>query len=170
MRRLILFRHAKAEPRAGGGDDFDRPLAERGREDAALMGRVLAREDLIPDLALVSPARRASETWICAREAFGEARSELTPELYNAAPEVIAAAVKAAADRAETLMVVGHNPGLHEFAVQLLISAAASAAEVTQIARKFPTATVAAYEIDAAGRATLDGLFLAKDEGGEGEG
>jgi phosphohistidine phosphatase len=170
MRRLILFRHAKAEPRAAGSDDFDRPLAERGREDAALMGRVLARENLAPDLALVSPARRATETWICAREALGEAQAVLAPELYNAAPEAIAAVVKAAADRAETLIVVGHNPGLHEYAVQLLISASASAAEVTAVARKFPTATIAAYEIDAAGRAALDGLFLAKDEGGEGEG
>jgi len=170
MRRLILFRHAKAEPRAPGGDDFDRPLAERGRADAALMGRVLAREDLAPDLVLLSPARRTTETWIWAREAFPAAEAELAPDLYNAAAATIAGVVKGAADRADTLMVVGHNPGLHEYAVQLLMANGASAAEVTQVARKFPTASIAAYQIDPAGRASFDGLFLAKDEGGDGEG
>ena len=69
MRRLILFRHAKAEPRAAGEDDFDRPLAERGREDAALVGQALARQGFAPDAALISPARRTAETWIYARAA-----------------------------------------------------------------------------------------------------
>ena len=57
MRRLILFRHAKAEPRAAGEDDFDRPLSPRGRADAVLVGRALADAGFAPDLALVSPAR-----------------------------------------------------------------------------------------------------------------
>jgi phosphohistidine phosphatase len=170
MRRLILFRHAKAEPRGAGMDDFDRPLAERGRADAALMGQVLAREGLVPDLALVSPARRASETWICAREAFPAAKAELRRDLYNAGPETIREAVEEAADAADTVLVVGHNPGLHELAVELLIEGAASAAEVERVAARFPTATAAALLIDAAGRASFDGLFLAKEHGGEGEG
>ena len=170
MRRLILFRHAKAEPRAAGGDDFDRALAPRGREDAALVGQALAREGVAPDLVLVSPARRATETWISARDALPGAEVELVRDLYNASSETIRAAVKAAADRAETLMVVGHNPGLHELAVDLLVEASASAADVAHVAAKFPTATAALFEIDPAGRAAFDGLILAKEQGGEGAG
>jgi len=63
MRRLILFRHAKTEARSPSGDDASRRLTERGRDEAALMGRVLAEAGFLPDLALVSPAVRARETW-----------------------------------------------------------------------------------------------------------
>ncbi|HLY79463.1 MAG TPA: histidine phosphatase family protein, partial [Caulobacteraceae bacterium] len=116
MRRLILFRHAKAEPRGPGQDDFDRPLAARGWEDAAIVGRALAADGFAPDLALVSPARRTAETWICARDAFPRIRAELMRGLYNAGPDEIRAAIDQVADRCETLIVIGHNPGLHELA------------------------------------------------------
>jgi phosphohistidine phosphatase len=170
MRRLILFRHAKAEPRAAGGDDFDRPLAPRGWEDAAIVGRALAEGGYAPDLALISPARRTTETWIAAREVFGPVRSELAPELYDAAPEAIRAAIDAAAERCDTLIVVGHNPGTQEVAVELLIDAAATQAEIEPVAARFPTSTAAVYGIDEVGRARLEALYLARELGGEGEG
>jgi phosphohistidine phosphatase len=170
MRRLILFRHAKAEPRGPGEDDFDRPLSERGREDAALVGAALARENLAPDYALISPARRTAETWICARDAFPRIRAELNRTLYNAAPEDVREAIEQVAERCDTLIVIGHNPGLHELAVELLVDAAASAADVEAVAARFPTATAAVYAIDAVGRASLDGVLLAKELGGEGDG
>jgi phosphohistidine phosphatase len=170
MRRLILFRHAKADPRAPGGDDFDRPLAERGREDAALIGRALAEQNLAPDHALISPARRTAETWICCRDSFPRIRAELNRELYNAGPEEIRACIEGAAERCDTLMVIGHNPGLHELAVELLIEASASHADIERVSARFPTATAAVYEIDVLDRARLDLLLLAKDLGGEGDG
>jgi len=170
MRRLILFRHAKAEARGPGMDDFDRPLAERGREDAALIGRVLAAEGLVPDYALVSPARRASETWVFARDAFPPIRAQLCRELYNASAAEIRAEIKAVEERVGALIVVGHNPGLHQAAVDLLVEGGASAAEVGRVAVRFPTATAACLAIDPVGRASLDGFFLAKEHGGEGEG
>ena len=168
MRRLILFRHAKAEPRAPGEDDFDRPLSERGREDAALVAQALARENLSPDYALISPARRTAETWICARDAFPRIRAELNRALYNAGPDDIREAIDNVADRCDTLIVVGHNPGLHELAVELLTDA--SAAEVERVAARFPTGTAAIYEIGAGGRARLDGVLFAQELGGEGDG
>jgi len=170
MRRLILFRHAKAEPRTLGGEDFDRPLADRGRHDATLVGQALAQAGLAPDMALISPARRAAETWIHAKEAFPRIRAELDRNLYNASPEDIRDAIDRVADRSDTLMVVGHNPGLHELAVELLVDASAAHADVERVAARFPTATAAVYDIDSAGRARLDGLFLAKELGGEGDG
>jgi len=78
--------------------------------------------------------------------------------------------VEKSADAADTVIVIGHNPGLHELAVELLIEGAASAAEIERVAARFPTATAAALLIDEAGRASFDGLFLAKEHGGEGEG
>ena len=170
MRRLILFRHAKAEPRAPGQDDFDRPLAERGREDAAIIGRALAAQGLAPDRVLISPARRTAETWTSCRDAFPPVRAELVRDLYNAAPEDIREAIEAVAERSDTVMVIGHNPGLHELAVELLLDAAVSAAELEPVAARFPTATAAVYAIDPVGRASLDGFLLARDLGGEGDG
>jgi len=170
MRRLILFRHAKAEPRAAGEDDFDRPLAPRGREDAALVGRALATQNLAPDCALISPARRTAETWIWARDAFPRIRAELNRALYDASVDDLRAAIDQVADRCDTLIVVGHNPGLHELAVELLIDAGASAAEVERVAARFPTATAAVYQIDPVGRAALEDVLLARDLGGEGDG
>jgi len=167
MRRLILFRHAKAEPRGPGQADFDRPLAPRGRDDAAIIARALAERGIAPDLALVSPARRTTETWISAREAFPTAKVELRRDLYDATPEAIQDAIAEVADRCDTLIVVGHNPGLQEVAVELLLDA--SAAESEQVADRFPTATAAVYAIDPVGHARLDGLYLAKDLGGEGD-
>jgi phosphohistidine phosphatase len=170
MRRLILFRHAKAEPRGPGQGDFDRPLSPRGWEDAAIVGRALAADGLAPDMALVSPARRTTETWVGAQGAFAPAKTELTPSLYDAAPEAISEAIEAVADQCDTLIVIGHNPGLHEVAIELLIDASASGAEIERVAARFPTATAAVYAIDEAGRARLDALYLAKELGGEGEG
>ena len=62
MRRLMLLRHAKSN-RPEGVADRERPLATRGREAAPVMGRCLADELLLPDLVLISPARRTQETW-----------------------------------------------------------------------------------------------------------
>ena len=61
QRTLLLLRHAKSDW-SGSVPDFDRPLAERGRTQAPLAGRWLASRSRI-DLAIVSPARRARETW-----------------------------------------------------------------------------------------------------------
>ncbi|HVM99724.1 MAG TPA: histidine phosphatase family protein [Caulobacteraceae bacterium] len=170
MRRLILFRHAKAEPRGPGEDDFDRPLTPRGREDAALVGKALAAQNLIPDCALISPARRTAETWICARDAFPRIRAELNRALYEASVEELRAAIDQVAVRCDTLIVIGHNPGLHELAVDLLIDAGASAAEVERVAAHFPTSTAAVYLIDPVGRASLESVLHARDLGGEGDG
>ena len=170
MRRLILFRHAKAEPRGPGEDDFDRALAPRGREDAALVGKALAGAGLIPDHALISPARRTAETWICARDDFPRIRAELNRNLYNASADDVRAVIEPVAERCDTLIVIGHNPGIHELAVELLLDAGASAAAIEPVAARFPTGTAAVFAIDEVGRASLDGLFLAKALGGEGDG
>ncbi|MGI9169355.1 MAG: SixA phosphatase family protein [Caulobacteraceae bacterium] len=169
MRRLILFRHAKAEARAPGGQDIDRALTARGSRDAAVIGEVLAKAGLSPDLALVSPARRARETWECARGGFPGAAMVLRHGLYDASPEEVAAELEAGTGDADPVMVVGHNPSLHELATQMLVEGRACAAEIERVAAKFSTATAAALTFPAAGRVALGGLFHAADHGGDGE-
>lgn len=161
MRRLILFRHAKTEERPAGLQDFDRRLVERGCADAVLMGRVLAEAGMVPDLALVSPATRARETWELASPAFPKARTEFRRGLYDATAEEVAAEIIQGGDTAETVMVVGHNPSLQELAVNLLDDNGGSAADIERLSAGFPTSAAAVFQLDAAGCWRLNGVFHA---------
>jgi phosphohistidine phosphatase len=165
MQRLILMRHGKAERSAPGGDAA-RALTERGRADAALMARLLVQEDLVPDLALVSPALRTRQTWESAAPAFPEARAEVLDALYHAPAATIFALAEASG--ADTVISIGHNPGLHSLMVALLREGSSGAALIARAESGFPTASVAAFTFDAAGRPAYDGLFLARDHGGGG--
>jgi phosphohistidine phosphatase len=117
MDRLILLRHGKAEADAPTGQDFDRHLTGRGARDAALVARKLAEAGHTPDLALVSPAARAKETWEAAAPFFPNAEVEWAPVLYHIDPQGILDLAKA--QKAHTVVVVGHNPGLGELAAYL---------------------------------------------------
>lgn len=166
MDRLILMRHAKAERRSASGEDFARPLTEEGKADAALVARALARDGLTPGLVLVSAAERTVETWDAMQETFPKARVHRLQALYNAPPMAILDAIEGAT--AGTVMVIGHNPGIHELAVGLLRENGAGSAVLGKIASRFPTATAVAYVVDANGRAHYDGVFYAADLGGGG--
>ena len=162
MKALILFRHAKAEPTSVDGDRA-RELSHSGRATAAAMGLKLAEEGVRPDLALVSNATRTRQTWDLASAAFPRVRVELRQDLYDASAEAIAAAVRAVASHAETVVVVGHNPGLQTYALAMLEKGGAPRGVQARIAAGFPPATAAMFVIDAAGRASLDGLFDPRD-------
>ena len=166
MQRLILFRHAKTETRAPDGEDIDRALVSRGRADAARMGRVLAQAGIAPDLVLLSPAVRARETWELASPAFPAARVELRANLYDATPEEVAAELETGVEEAGTVMVVGHNPSLHELAVELLADGHAPHADLERVSSGFPTATAAVFLFDEQRRANLEGLFHAREYDG----
>jgi phosphohistidine phosphatase len=165
MHRLILFRHAKAESEAPSGDDFDRPLAPRGRREAKAMGAQLAALDLRPELVLVSAAQRTRETWEIAEEAMPGVETRLEQRLYNADAAAIWRLVAALGEGRDSVAVVGHNPGLQELVVKLLEDGAAPATFLARARRHFPPAAVAVFDIDAAGRAIADGLFYPEREG-----
>jgi phosphohistidine phosphatase len=168
MDRLILLRHAKAERNAPSGDDFDRALSERGRTDARLMGRVLAEAGWRPTTAWVSAAARTRETWAFASEAFAPLEPQYLKSLYHASSNVMMRLIEADEGAPGTVMIVGHNPGIHQLALELLIAGAASAHDLSQVRGRFPTATAVVFEIDAAGRPSFDGIYLASDHGGGG--
>ncbi len=158
MRRLILFRHARAAGRAIGLPDQARPLDAGGRRDAAASGRWMAALGFAPDVVLVSPSVRTRETWDCIKSLFPGARVDVVEALYDAGPEDIAASL-ATVESAGVVLVIGHNPGLQELAVEFLASGMASALDVEKVAGGFPTATVAVFDIAADGRAGLEALF-----------
>jgi len=125
MRRLMLLRHAKTETDAPSGHDRDRRLDDRGHFDAAEIGRWIGTHPPFPDGALVSTAVRARQTWEIAREAMREQAPpppvDFLEELYGAEPEQLMATIRAmVATDPERLLLVGHNPGLHELALLLI--------------------------------------------------
>ncbi|MFV0474835.1 MAG: SixA phosphatase family protein [Pikeienuella sp.] len=114
--RLILLRHAKSDWTAGLSD-HDRPLNQRGRLAAPLMGAWLKERGLLPALALVSSARRTQETW----ERLGiDAPMEIRGALYEAEAETILEEINLTEGAASPLLVVGHNPGIQDVANRLL--------------------------------------------------
>lgn len=128
--RLMIFRHAKAEKSAPGMRDRDRPLAARGLKDAPRMGAFMAHHKLVPRHALVSPSRRTRETWDGLAGALPKGIPVFYEDrLYDATPETIIAAIKETPAEIDTVIVVGHNPGLHETACLLIASGDVEARE-----------------------------------------
>lgn len=168
MRRLILMRHATAASAPAGGEDIDRVLTASGRAEAALVGKALARAGLVPSLAMVSAAARTRQTWQAMSPAFPGATARFDDGLYNADSGRLLSLVETQADEPgeETVMILGHNPGVHVAAVQLLERAGCAPSTIARVARSFPAATAVAFVVDAAGRLEYDGLFLAGDLGG----
>jgi phosphohistidine phosphatase len=137
MRRLMLLRHAKTERAAPGARDRDRKLEKRGRSDAPVIGAYMERQNLVPDLALVSCATRAQETWALVAACFAKAPRMVTDDrIYNADPDTLVGAM-ADAGAARALLLVGHNPGLHDLAMQLVVSGDALARG--RLEEKLPT-------------------------------
>jgi len=163
MRRLILFRHAKTEARAPVGEDFQRALTQRGRDDARLMGAVLAKAGFVPDLALISPALRARQTWEEVKAAFPGAAVEFRHSLYQASDVELAVEIIPSAGMAQTLMVLAHNPGLQELGVSLLAERGLDPHEAEVIAAGFPTAAAAVLGFDADNRCQLLHFFRASE-------
>jgi phosphohistidine phosphatase len=145
MRRLLLLRHAKAERSRPGGSDRERALTERGRADAGKLGAYLLRHRLTPDLGLVSPAARTRQTWdLLVAGLANTPPAQFDEQLYGAAPEAILAAIQDTPGPVETLLVVGHNPGLHEAAVMLVAAGDIEARQ--RLKEQFPTSALALIE------------------------
>lgn len=143
MRRLLLLRHAKSDW-SKGVLDADRPLASRGRDAAPRMGAYLRDEQLFPDLALVSPARRARETWDLVRPALGEVEMRFEPRIYEAPVERLLAVVREVEPAIRTLLMIGHNPGLADMAKRLVGHGDRYA--FARLAQKYPTAGLAVID------------------------
>lgn len=140
-RRLLLMRHAEAESPLGV-PDRERPLSRRGRSDCASVATALATRDLRPDCVVVSPARRARETWEHLRGGLGSEPAASTDErLYARTVEDLLAVIHETPDDYDTLLIVGHNP-----AIELL--ARHGGGPLVDRFGGIPTATVCAYALE----------------------
>jgi phosphohistidine phosphatase len=145
MRRLMLLRHAKTERAQPGEHDRDRKLTKRGRNDAPLIGAYMAHHRLMPDLALVSPATRAQETWALLADCFAKTPKTVSEErIYNADPQRLMDLLSET-EGATSVVLVGHNPGLHDLAVQLVASGDVEARE--RIAEGLPTSGLVVIDL-----------------------
>jgi phosphohistidine phosphatase len=119
-------------------EDRARRLVERGQKDAAMVGAYMASHALVPDRAMTSPSARTQETWKFAASAFHPAPAATQVErLYDATPQDILGVIKGAPAAARSLLILGHNPGLH--AVALLLIASGDVETRERLREKMPT-------------------------------
>jgi phosphohistidine phosphatase len=143
MKRLFLLRHAKSSWDDPELADHDRPLAPRGRRAAKLIAEHMARQGATPALVLCSSARRTRETLELIAPALGEGISvQIERELYAASDQGLLKRLRAAEDSIESLLLIGHNPGMQELALSL----AGAGPKLADLRRKYPTGALATLE------------------------
>ena len=151
MRQLLLLRHAKSSWDDPKLPDRERKLNARGRRAAATMRRAMRELGLVPDLVLVSPARRTLET-LEALEPWDETPLiEPIEALYPGSAAQLLAALHGVADVVRSVLLIGHNPGLHELGVMLTgpPEKAPASDAARRLAAGFPTAALAEFTIPA---------------------
>ena len=140
MHSLYLVRHAKSSWSDPTLPDQERPLARRGRRDAKRIAKHLLRLGIMPELILCSPTQRTRETLELVRPALGTtATVRLEAELYAASAETLLERLRAVPEEVASVMLIGHNPGLHDLALLL----ASAGTELERLEAKFPTAALA---------------------------
>ncbi|MFD7446241.1 SixA phosphatase family protein [Streptomyces sp. NPDC059909] len=155
-RRIVLLRHAKADwPQV---PDHERPLAERGRKDAAVAGRKLAETGISFDLAMCSTATRTRETWkLAVHELPQRPRTVYEERLYEASLGDLLALLNETPDDVFDLLLIGHNPGMHALA-----DALAGQVEGDALARMnrggFPTAAFAVVGFEGSWKSVEHGV------------
>src|SRR5215216_4765343 len=118
MKTLILVRHAKSSWDAVGIDDFERPLNERGKADAPVMAKRLRDKNIIIDIFISSPAKRAFKTAKYFTKEFEveKKKIELVKKLYGASVGDFLEVATSINDKYKTAIIFSHNPGITEFA------------------------------------------------------
>ena len=149
MRQLLLLRHAKSswdDPRL---PDHDRPLDSRGQRDAAAMGAAMRRLGLSPDIVLVSSARRTRETLAAIEPIDGSPLVDEHEELYLAPAEKMLAMLHSVPETARSVLLIGHNPGMHNLALALIGPAglARGGRDAEALGEKYPTGALAEFAI-----------------------
>ncbi len=147
MKTLILMRHAKSGWAGPGMDDHDRALNKRGRSAAPVMARWLEARGLRPGKVLCSPSRRTCETAALMRDAVPWLpEPELPAALYHAGPGRLLEHLRRLPKGCDSVLVIGHEPGLS--ALLRMLGSRAAAPECRRAYVHFPTAAMAVLEAD----------------------
>jgi phosphohistidine phosphatase len=143
MLSLALLRHAKSSWDATDIDDFDRPLDDRGRKAAPVMGAVLQELKFAPELILCSPAKRTRETLELIAPFVKGIPVKFEEELYLVGQERLYECLKSTPVGPRKVLMIGHNPGMH--ALALLLTGTGDAKSISRLEDKFPTAALAVF-------------------------
>lgn len=142
-KRLAILRHAKSDWDGHHHKDFERPLNKRGREAAATIRDAIAERHLTFDAILASPSVRTRQTL------YGlglEDRARWDQHIYLASRETLLGVIRAVSDDEESVLIVGHNPGLQQLV--LFLAAAEQEKLRRRVSEKFPTAALALLDLD----------------------
>ena len=113
MARITLIRHGKAEMPRIDGNDFERGLIQRGIQNAEAVGKSMQAHKLLPDLVLVSPARRTRQTFeLMSAHWPNQPRVVYEEKLYEVSADTLLRLIFEHGRDAESVAVVGHNPSL----------------------------------------------------------
>ena len=145
-RLLVVMRHAKAE--SWGADDRERPLADRGREDAAEAGAWLAGRGFVPDAALVSSATRTRQTFE-SLAAGGDYRLEPTLDdgLYSAGPETVLDVLRELPAECRRVLLIGHNPTM-AYLASILDNGEGEDSVAGELGGGYPTCALTVFAVD----------------------
>lgn len=148
MKLLGLFRHAKSDWHDARARDFDRPLNDRGRKGAAVIGRHILAHGVAWQRVLASPAVRSAQTIEIAEAATKTTIPvEWDRRIYLASSATLADVLREQPDNLGKLLMVGHNPGLEDLIFDLVPDDGSSPLrEIVEV--KFPTAAFAVLELD----------------------
>lgn len=149
MRQLLLLRHAKSAWDNPGRPDHDRPLSPEGRIAAQAMRAAMRRLGLAPDLVLVSAAKRTLETLDALEPWDDTPLIEPMEELYLASAQRLLQALNAVPETVRSVLLIGHNPGLHELAMTLVGAHAMTKAgpDLQRLVAGYPTAALSEFSI-----------------------
>jgi phosphohistidine phosphatase len=166
MFELMLMRHAKSDWHSHTAD-IDRPLNERGRQDALCMGGYLEQQNLVPDKMIVSSAQRTQETasLLLDNLPFTEEDIIVDKALYLADSETLLETIELYASDNQRLLILAHNPGM-DYLVSYLAS---TPPPLSDSGKLMTTCAAAVFSIDSldtlkkSGQAKLTGLFRPKE-------
>jgi phosphohistidine phosphatase len=166
-RTLYLLRHAKSSWDDPGLADHERPLAPRGRRDAKRVAAHLRTLGIEPELVLCSSSARTRETLEYLLPALGGSTVLYEDGIYGASRDELLARARGVPDEVESLMLIGHNPGMEDLAIAL----ASSGDGLERVREKFPTAALATLTLAtswsglAPGEAVLESYVVPKQLG-----
>jgi phosphohistidine phosphatase len=159
LRQLLLMRHAKSSWDDPKLSDHARPLNARGRQAAAAMRRAMHELGLAPDIVLVSSARRTLQTLEALEPWDDTPLVEPMDALYLATAPQLLQVLRGVAETARSVLLVGHNPGLHELAL-LLVGAQGmtlGGPSTRRLAEGYPTGALAEFTIAGSWRTLGEG-------------
>jgi len=159
MRQLLLLRHAKSSWDEATLSDHARPLNARGRLAAAVMAEQMRELGLAPDIVLASSARRTLQTLEALQPLEGSPIIEVMDDLYLAPWQRLMETLRGMPETARSVLLIGHNPGLHELGLALMgpTGAAMGGRHARRLAEGYPTGALAEFTVAGAWRQLQDG-------------